>query len=140
MCAYGRVLAEPRLSPDGERIAFVTNVAARGQVVVMPAKGGPEVVVTSDPPPRPVAAYGGGAFDWTPDGEALVYAAVDGGLWVTSVRRRPARDRSSRKQAERRLRGAGDQPRRDTSRVRGQPATRRGGAARWFGVADAAVE
>jgi dipeptidyl aminopeptidase/acylaminoacyl peptidase len=85
MCAYGRVLAEPRLSPDGERIAFVTNAAARGQVVVVPAKGGPEVVVTSDPPPRPVASYGGGAFDWTPDGEALVYAAVDGGLWVTSV-------------------------------------------------------
>jgi Tol biopolymer transport system component len=37
MCAYGRVLAEPRLSPDGERIAFVTNAAARGQVVVVPA-------------------------------------------------------------------------------------------------------
>jgi len=52
---------------------------------VVPAKGGPEVVVTSDPSPRPVASYGGGAFDWTPDGEALVYAAVDGGLWVTSV-------------------------------------------------------
>jgi Tol biopolymer transport system component len=85
MCAYGRVLAEPRLSPDGERIAFVTNVAARGQIVVAPAKGGPEVVVTGDPPPRPVASYGGGAFDWTPDGEALVFAAVDGGLWVTSV-------------------------------------------------------
>jgi dipeptidyl aminopeptidase/acylaminoacyl peptidase len=83
MCAYGRVLAEPRLSPDGERIAFVTNVGGRGQLVVMPAIGGAEVVVTSDPPPRPVAAYGGGAFDWTPDGEALVYAAVDGGLWRT---------------------------------------------------------
>jgi dipeptidyl aminopeptidase/acylaminoacyl peptidase len=84
MCAYGRVLAEPRLSPDGRRIAFVTNVGARGQLVVMPAIGGAEVVVTSDPPPRAVAAYGGGAFDWTPDGEALVYAGVEGGLWLTS--------------------------------------------------------
>ena len=82
MCAYGRVLAEPRLSPDSERIAFVTNVAGRGQLVVMPSDGGVEVVVTSDPPPRPVAAYGGGAFDWTPDGESLVYAAIDGGLWL----------------------------------------------------------
>jgi dipeptidyl aminopeptidase/acylaminoacyl peptidase len=81
MCAYGRVLAEPRLSPDHERLAFVTNVAGRGQLVVIPAAGGPEVVVTSDPPPRPVAAYGGGAFDWTPDGSALVYAATDGALW-----------------------------------------------------------
>jgi dipeptidyl aminopeptidase/acylaminoacyl peptidase len=85
MCSYGRVLAEPRLSPDAERLAFITNVAARGQLVVMPALGGPEVVVTSDPPPRPVAAYGGGAFDWTADGEALVYAAVDGGLWLAPV-------------------------------------------------------
>jgi dipeptidyl aminopeptidase/acylaminoacyl peptidase len=82
MSAYGRVLAEPRLSPDADRIAFVTNVARRGQLVVMPADGGVEVVVTNDPPPRPVAAYGGGAFDWTPDGASLVYAAIDGGLWV----------------------------------------------------------
>ena len=70
MCAYGRVLGEPRLSPDAERLAFVTNVAGRGQLVVVPAVGGVEVVVTSDPPPRPVAAYGGGAFDWTPDGRS----------------------------------------------------------------------
>jgi dipeptidyl aminopeptidase/acylaminoacyl peptidase len=83
MCAYGRVLAEPRLSPDGQRIAFVMNVAARGQLVMKPSEGGAEVVVTSDPPPRPVAAYGGGAFDWTPDGEGLVYAGIDGGLWFT---------------------------------------------------------
>ena len=40
MCAYGRALAEPRLSPDGERIAFVTNVVGRGQLVVVPAAGG----------------------------------------------------------------------------------------------------
>jgi dipeptidyl aminopeptidase/acylaminoacyl peptidase len=86
MCAYGRVLAEPRLSPDGERLAFVTNAGGRGQLIVMPSEGGPEVVVTNDPPPRPVAAYGGGAFDWTPDGDALVYAAIDGGLWLTSAR------------------------------------------------------
>ncbi len=85
MCAFGRVLAEPRLSPDGERLAFVTNVAGRGQLVVMPAAGGPEVVVSSDPPPRPVAAYGGGAFDWTPDSNALVYAATDGALWQVAA-------------------------------------------------------
>ncbi len=58
--------------------------SACGQLVVMPAIGGAEVVVTSDPPPRAVASYGGGAFDWTPDGEALVYAGVEGGLWLTS--------------------------------------------------------
>jgi dipeptidyl aminopeptidase/acylaminoacyl peptidase len=82
MCAYGRTLAEPRLSPDGSRVAFLANVSGRGQLVVVDSIGGPELVVTSDPGPRPAAAYGGGAFDWTPDGEALVYAAGDGGLWI----------------------------------------------------------
>lgn len=82
MCARGRAIAEPRLSPDGERVAFVTNVVGRGQLVVLPASGGAELTVTSDPPPRPVASYGGGAFDWTPDGRQLVYAAVDGAIWA----------------------------------------------------------
>src|SRR5947207_5390488 len=85
MCAYGRTLAEPRLSPDATRVAFLANVAGRGQRVVIDAGGGPELVVTSDPPPRPAAAYGGGAFDWTPDSRALVYAATDGGLWWVSI-------------------------------------------------------
>jgi len=82
MCAYGRAIAEPKLSPDGTRVAFVANVLGRAQLIVVPATGGAELTVTSDPPPRPVAAYGGGAFDWTPDGEHLVYAATDGGLWI----------------------------------------------------------
>ncbi|MEY2431765.1 MAG: hypothetical protein QOC92_1490 [Acidimicrobiaceae bacterium] len=81
MCAYGRTLAEPRLSPDATRVAFVASAAGRGQLVIVDATGGQELVVTSDPAPRAAAAYGGGAFDWTPDGEALVYAATDGGLW-----------------------------------------------------------
>ena len=86
MCAYGRTLAEPRLSPDGARVAFITNTAGRGQLIVVDADGaGPEVVVTSDPPPRPPAAYGGGAFDWLPDGAGLVYAATDGGLWLVAA-------------------------------------------------------
>ncbi len=81
MCAYGRVLAEPRLAPTGDRVAFVATVLGRAQLVVVAAGGGPELAVTSEPAPRPAAAYGGGAFDWAPAGEALVYAATDGGLW-----------------------------------------------------------
>ena len=86
MCAYGRTLSEPRLSPDGTRVAYLVNLLGRGHLVVSDAYGGPELVVTSAPPPRPAAAYGGGAFDWTPDGSELVYAAVDGGLWRVDAR------------------------------------------------------
>jgi dipeptidyl aminopeptidase/acylaminoacyl peptidase len=39
-------------------------------------------VVTSEPAPSRPRAYGGGVFDWLPDGSGLVYAAVDGGLWL----------------------------------------------------------
>lgn len=82
MCAYGRGVVEPRLSPDGTRVAFVATAFGRGALVVVPAGGGAELVVTAEPAPRPAASYGGGAFDWTPDGASLVYAAVDGGLWL----------------------------------------------------------
>ncbi len=81
MVASGRSLSEPRLSPDGERVAFVSVAGGRGQLVVVPAAGGPELVVTADPPVRAAPSYGGGAFDWFPDGRALVYAATDGDLW-----------------------------------------------------------
>ncbi len=85
MCAYGRTLAEPRLSRDGTLVAFVTTASGRGQLVVVPSTGGAELVVTSDPAPVPSRSYGGGAFDWLPDGSGLVYAAADGGLWLTPV-------------------------------------------------------
>lgn len=85
MCAYGRTLAEPRLSPDGTRVAFLANVGGRGQLIVVDAAGGPELVLTSEPAPRPAAAYGGGAFDWMPDSAALVFAATDGGLWRVPI-------------------------------------------------------
>jgi dipeptidyl aminopeptidase/acylaminoacyl peptidase len=92
MCAYGRGVAEPRLSPDGELVAVLVTNMGRGQIVVVPAVGGAERTITSDPPPRPTAAYGGGAFDWTPDGMSIIYAAVDGGLWsVAAAGGRPTR-------------------------------------------------
>jgi dipeptidyl aminopeptidase/acylaminoacyl peptidase len=86
MVAEGRTLAEPRLSPDGTRIAFLATVGGVARIVVVDAEAlGPERVVTTIPPPVPSQAYGGGAFDWLPDGSGLVYAAVDGGLWRQSV-------------------------------------------------------
>ncbi|MBI1844122.1 MAG: PD40 domain-containing protein, partial [Actinobacteria bacterium] len=100
MCAYGRVVAEPRLSRDGGRLAFLATTAGRGALVVRerrPVGGwGPETVLTSAPSVVPSRAYGGGAFDWLPDGSALVYAAAGsgehgGGLWLQPARGGPAR-------------------------------------------------
>lgn len=86
MCAGGRTVAEPRLSPNGDRVAFVATSGGRGQLVVVALDaelhGGPELVVTSSPLPCTSRPYGGGTFDWLPDGTGLVYAAVDGGLWL----------------------------------------------------------
>ena len=39
MCARGRTLAEPWLSPDGSRVAFLANSGRRGQLVVVPVTG-----------------------------------------------------------------------------------------------------
>jgi dipeptidyl aminopeptidase/acylaminoacyl peptidase len=91
MCARGRALAEPRLSPDGTQVAFLANQAARGQLVIVPANGGAELVVTADPAVTPAAAYGGGAFDWTPDGRSLVYASTDGSLYLIDASGGPVR-------------------------------------------------
>ena len=88
MAAAGRTLAEPRLSPSGDRVAFLSTSDGAARIVVVdlgtgpPDRGtGPEVVITTAPAPVPSQAYGGGAFDWLPDGSGVVYAAVDGGLW-----------------------------------------------------------
>jgi Tol biopolymer transport system component len=83
MCAGGRTLAEPRLSPDGTLVAFVTGPGSR--LVVVPTGGGPELVVTTDPLVASVAAYGGGAFDWTPASDALLYVGATGGLHLVAA-------------------------------------------------------
>jgi dipeptidyl aminopeptidase/acylaminoacyl peptidase len=91
MCGRGRVLAEPRLSPDGAWVAFVATAGGRGALIVVPAAGGPEVVVTSDPPPPPTASYGGGAFDWAPSSDSLVYVGADRLLYQQPVAGGPPR-------------------------------------------------
>ena len=75
MVAYARGIAEPRLSPNGREVAYVTTVNRRAALAVVPARGGPEETVTSDLVPRGQGGYGGGAFAWVADGRALVVAA-----------------------------------------------------------------
>ena len=76
MAARGRALSEPRLSPDGTRIACLVRDTGGTRLVAVPATGGPEVVLTTDPAP----AFRGGVFDWLPDGSGLVYATGRGDL------------------------------------------------------------
>lgn len=87
MCASGRSLAEPRLSPDGATVAFVASGAGRSALLTVPVAGGAEVVVTTEPAPR----RSGGVFDWVPDGTALVYVTAAGDLRHQPVAGGPGR-------------------------------------------------
>jgi Tol biopolymer transport system component len=85
MVARSRVVAEPRWSPDGRRLAWIEAFAARADVVVAPADGSsPPVIVTADAPVAPVGAYGGGAFCWCGD-ERVAVVTADGRLVLVTV-------------------------------------------------------
>lgn len=61
---------EPRISPDGELIAFLRAAAGgRPQLAVVPASGGEPVLVTDAP-------LGVSEFDFTPDSSRLVFIAA----------------------------------------------------------------
>ena len=81
MCVAGRELTEPKLSPDGSRVAFVTASRDSTAIVVVGVDGGPERLLTSLPSPAPGRGFGGGCYDWLPDGSGVVYAAA-GDLWL----------------------------------------------------------
>ncbi len=81
MCAGGRTLAEPILSPDGHRLAFVDRVGGTARVVVVPTGGGPELVVSADVAP----AGRGGVVGWFPGGDRLAYAGGAGEVVVVAA-------------------------------------------------------
>lgn len=91
MVASGRTVAEPRLSPAGDQLAFVSTEDGASRLVLVAAGGGPERVLTTDPAPLASRSLGGGAFDWLPDGSGLVFAGRRGGLWLQPVAGGPAR-------------------------------------------------
>ncbi|MEJ7800010.1 MAG: hypothetical protein WKF60_05780, partial [Ilumatobacter sp.] len=90
MCVAGRDLTEPKPSPDASIVAFVARWGDAVGIITVPAKGGPERVVTTEPPPAPGRGLGGGCFDWMPDGSGIVYAARDGDLWLQPIPGGPA--------------------------------------------------
>jgi dipeptidyl aminopeptidase/acylaminoacyl peptidase len=84
MVVGGRSIGEPRLSPDGAWVAFVASCGSSSSIMLMPTAGGPERHLTSSPSPGRPRPFGGGCFDWCPDGNAIVYAAT-GDLWYQPV-------------------------------------------------------
>ncbi len=91
MVAGGRTLAEPRLSPDGRRLGVLASSRGGTDLLVLDLDGGPERVVTTDPAPVRSHPGGGGAWDWLPDGSAVVYAGAGGGLFLQPLAGGPPR-------------------------------------------------
>ncbi|MDQ6838254.1 MAG: prolyl oligopeptidase family serine peptidase [Actinomycetota bacterium] len=91
MCSASRILGDPRLSPDGTAVAFVSGRQGVTALVTVPVDGGPEVVITTEPAPTGSAPDGRGVFDWTPDGAALVYVTASGALHHQPVTGGPGR-------------------------------------------------
>ena len=82
VCLSGRELSEPVPSPDGQWVLFGFRSAGRSGLGIVPAAGGPERLLSVDPPPALGRGLGGGCIDWLPDGTGFVYAASDGQVWV----------------------------------------------------------
>lgn len=60
--------ARPRWSPDGQRLAFVSNRAEKRQVFVLDLDGGEAWPLTKAP-------EGVGSYAWSPDGQRIAYLA-----------------------------------------------------------------
>lgn len=88
-CLAGREIGEPRLDPSGRRLAVVVSdpidPIVDGKVqwhveVCDLEEGDPSWRRLSTEPVRSVRGLGGGTFDWTPDGSAVVAVTADGDL------------------------------------------------------------
>ena len=69
----------PAWSPDGETIAYTTDVGGGQQIAVRPAEGGPEKVLT---------AFASGYFygpQFSPDGRMLAFTDSAGRVWIVSA-------------------------------------------------------
>ena len=82
MIAHVRAYGEPRLSPDGRRLAYLAGYRNRGDVMVAGTDDLLATAVTTEPTVSPSVAYGGGAFAWTPDGAEIVFSSIGGELWA----------------------------------------------------------
>ena len=84
-CIVARDLTEPRLCPDGHCIVYAMTSGGYGALMIDTLDGRPERQLTAYPPPRPGRGFGGGCWCWTANGRAVIYAAIDGNLWLQPV-------------------------------------------------------
>ncbi|HVE20161.1 MAG TPA: hypothetical protein VNB52_13795, partial [Ilumatobacteraceae bacterium] len=84
-CIVARDLTEPRLSPDGRSIVYAMAAGGSAALMIDALDGTPVRQLTAHPAPRPGRGFGGGCWCWRSDGSAVVYAAVDGDLWLQPV-------------------------------------------------------
>lgn len=84
-CIGGSDLTEPRLSPDGELIAYAAAADGGAALVVHHFDGRADRWLATSPSIRPGRGLGGGAWTFTPGGDEIVYVAVDGNLWRQAV-------------------------------------------------------
>ena len=69
----------PRFSPDGARIAFTGQYDGDEQVYVIPASGGVPRQITYYPARGPLAprwGYDNQVYDWSPDGQAVLFRSL----------------------------------------------------------------
>jgi dipeptidyl aminopeptidase/acylaminoacyl peptidase len=79
MIARQKTISAPRLSPDGQRIAFAVEFDGRTDLFVDSGSGWPLQVTAEH-------ALSGGSFSWSPDGLSIVFtSASDGKLWLCAA-------------------------------------------------------
>lgn len=74
--AAGRSLTNPRISPRGDLVAFISGMGERSEIGLIRLDGGSEQWLPCEPPAKKSQS----SMDWLPDGSGLVYLGVDGCL------------------------------------------------------------
>lgn len=81
----GRDITEPRVSPEGDSVAFVQRTGSSASINRVVLDGDlVERQITFGPPPAPGRGLGGGCFTWVKQSGAspsIAYVADDGELW-----------------------------------------------------------
>ncbi|MCE9622899.1 MAG: S9 family peptidase [Actinomycetia bacterium] len=90
MCVGGREISEPRLTSDGSFVVYgvldrSADQSASYLVVHSLSDELADEILATEPPLRPGRGLGGGAWCFTADETAVVYAGTGGDLWLQSI-------------------------------------------------------